>query len=96
MIPGMCGNEVVNPEDFGHFEMFEFAFGMCVSALWKEHGGQFRIDFKVICQLWSFSTIHSVAIYFDKGEADVVASNIWTVQTLIICCVIFFNGVAVG
>lgn len=47
----------MNPGELGHFGVFRFAFGMCVNALWKEHGGQPLIDFKVICLLLSFSTI---------------------------------------
>lgn len=91
MIPGMCGNEVVSPGELGHFGVFEFAFRMCVNALWKEHGAQLLIDFKVIYQLLGFSSIHS-AIYFSKGKADVVSSYKWTVQTLMIHCVHFLNN----
>lgn len=69
MIPGMCGNSAVNPGELGHFGVFEFAFRMCVSTLRKEP----LVDFKVICHLWSFSTLCSVAIYFNKGKADVVS-----------------------
>lgn len=63
----------MNPGELGHFGVFEFAFRMCVSTLRKEPSGQPLVDFKVICQLWSFSTFRSVAIYFNKGKADVVS-----------------------
>lgn len=82
MIPGTCGNEVVNPGELDHFGVFRFAFGMCANALWKEHGGQLLIHFRVICLLWSFSTIHALVNDFNKGKPDVVSK--WTVQALMV------------